>query len=216
MKIRYLKLKNWLILSLMSLLGLNACHNSKDITKDENRGKRPRPREEIMLLYGVPPVDYIEHQPGVVEGEDITPKDNAEVKDEKLQVREEQALMYGVPTVDFRLKGKVVDQQGKPVQGAQVILLTNEFDSENLDAANPDYLKEYLRRSGDTTAHDGSFEVKTMDRPWEKQKLLIRDVDGEQNGVFNNKIIDVEFPESQGMKPRTKEMDVTVERKVTK
>ncbi|MCQ2300664.1 MAG: radical SAM-associated putative lipoprotein [Bacteroidales bacterium] len=213
MKIRYFKLKNWIILSLMSALGLNACHNTKDVAKDGHRDKKPRPRQEIMLLYGVPPVDYIEHLPDSVEGEDATPKDKGVAEETKPQVRQEQPLMYGVPTVDFQLKGKVVDQQGKPVRGAQVILLNSEIDSENLDAANPEYMKQYIKRSGDTTATDGSFKVSTFDRPWDKQKLLVRDVDGEENGVFNNQIIDVEFPEGQGMKPRTKEIDVTVTRK---
>ena len=90
MKIRYFKLKNWIILSLMSALGLNACHNTKDVAKDGHRDKKPRPRQEIMLLYGVPPVDYIEHVPDSAEGEDATPKDKGVAEETRPQVRQEQ------------------------------------------------------------------------------------------------------------------------------
>ena len=33
------------------------------------------------------------------------------------------AVMYGVPQMDFQVKGRVVNGEGKPVEGMQVILL---------------------------------------------------------------------------------------------
>ena len=59
MKIKILKLKDWLILSLMGLLGLSSCHSNKQIATPEPESKpTPKPREEIRVMYGVPTMDY--------------------------------------------------------------------------------------------------------------------------------------------------------------
>ena len=59
MKIRILKLKDWLILSLMGLFGFSSCHSSKQLTAPEPEpSPTPKPREEIRLMYGVPTMDY--------------------------------------------------------------------------------------------------------------------------------------------------------------
>lgn len=59
MKIKFLKLKDWLILSLMGLMGFSSCHSSKQLAVPEPEPKpTPKPREEIRLMYGVPTMDY--------------------------------------------------------------------------------------------------------------------------------------------------------------
>lgn len=59
MKIKILKLKDWLILSLMGLLGFSSCHSTKELTAPEPESKpTPKPREEIRLMYGVPTMDF--------------------------------------------------------------------------------------------------------------------------------------------------------------
>ena len=59
MKIKYLKLKNWLIVSLMGALGLSSCHSHKQLAQpEEEQPPRPQPREEIRLMYGVPTMGY--------------------------------------------------------------------------------------------------------------------------------------------------------------
>ena len=59
MKIKFLKLKDWLILSLMGLLGFSSCHSTKELTAPEPESKpTPKPREEIRLMYGVPTMDF--------------------------------------------------------------------------------------------------------------------------------------------------------------
>ena len=59
MKIKFLKLKNWLIVSLMSALGLSSCHSHKQLAQpEEEQAPRPQPREEIRLMYGVPTMGY--------------------------------------------------------------------------------------------------------------------------------------------------------------
>ena len=67
MKIKILKLKDWLIVSLMSMLGFTSCHSSKQLPTEptenpavEEKEPRPEPRarEEIRVMYGVPTMDY--------------------------------------------------------------------------------------------------------------------------------------------------------------
>lgn len=195
MKLRYLKLKNWIILSLMGALGLSGCHSVKEATtkgerKQGNSAVEPdrrvrRPRNEIMLLYGVPPVNYS----GRVEAE---PKEEKEARP-----NDEMAVMYGVPTMNFRVIGKVVNEKGEPVEGMQVVLLNSDIDHENLEGANPEYLKKYFERSGDTTDKEGNFNVQCTDRPYAYQHVLVRDIDGEKNGSYMEQVIDLEFPKTE-------------------
>lgn len=59
MKIKILKLKDWLILSLMGLMGFSSCQSHKQLAAPEQEpGPAPKPREEIRLMYGVPTMDY--------------------------------------------------------------------------------------------------------------------------------------------------------------
>ena len=59
MKIKYLKLKNWLIVSLMGALGFSSCHSHKQLAQpEEEQPPQPQPREEIRLMYGVPTMGY--------------------------------------------------------------------------------------------------------------------------------------------------------------
>ena len=121
MKIKYLKLKNWLLLSVMSLFGLTACHCHKDAAKTPDPGKEKEKsgydERQAIAMYGVPARDL------KVEADDIN---------EKPQPREPQVTVYGVPTVDFAVKGRVVDKDGKPVKGLQVMLVNSEIDTDNL------------------------------------------------------------------------------------
>lgn len=69
MKIKYLKLKNWLLVTLMGALGLSACHSTKSATKNEKEDgpqieedvalQASNKRGEMALMYGVPTMDYI-------------------------------------------------------------------------------------------------------------------------------------------------------------
>lgn len=60
MKIRMLKLKNWLLLSLLSLLGFSGCRSTKEVPVDEQPDSKPKPsmRSEIAVMYGVPTANY--------------------------------------------------------------------------------------------------------------------------------------------------------------
>lgn len=60
MKVRYLKLKNWLLVSLMGALGLSGCHCHKKVADPEIDVEpiENRDRGEVLLMYGVPTMNY--------------------------------------------------------------------------------------------------------------------------------------------------------------
>lgn len=59
MKVKFLKLKNWLLVTVMGAMGLSSCHCHKQLTEPE---KEPEPavrdRGEMKLMYGVPTMDF--------------------------------------------------------------------------------------------------------------------------------------------------------------
>lgn len=67
MKIKFLKVKNWLLLSLMGLFGVTACHGSKEAAQQPVSGGndadgpavQPSPRGEIAVMYGVPTMNFV-------------------------------------------------------------------------------------------------------------------------------------------------------------
>ena len=179
MKIRYLKLKNWLIMTAMGLFGLSACHNTKVVAQ------QPIAEPEKPIVQ-----------------------------------RPEIAVMYGVPTMDFVVKGQVRDTQGKPVEGIQVILVnqTVEISPESMQEDNP-FVREYIRNASDTTDAEGNFQCQNRDVPIDQQHLIIRDIDGSQNGTFKDQMLEVNFTNDDQtrsgkgwyMGTRTKEITVTVD-----
>jgi len=212
MKIKYLKLKNWLLLSTMSLLGLSACHCHKStVSPKDNEPKAPTEGidNHYAPMYGVPMKEYSDNdQPSVNSPKDVEQEDP----------REPQVTVYGVPTVDFAVKGKVVDSKGRPVRGVQVFLVGSDIDPDNLPTNS--YWQERLKGLADTTDAKGSFEVSTTDRPWEKVRVMVRDIDGAKNGSFADQLVDVEFgePENDGesmskWRLGVKKADVTVKLK---
>ncbi len=186
MKIRFLKMKDWLLMTAMGMLGLTSCHCGKEVAQEPQQPTKPTKN----------PVETID--PG------------------------NMAVMYGVPQMDFQVKGRVTDTQGKPIKGMQVILVNQSVDisPEYLQEDNP-YVQDYIRTASDTTDAEGRFEAHTRDVPVETQRVLVRDIDGDQNGRYEDQVIEVRFtPEDQtepGQKwyqgQRTKEMNITVQKK---
>lgn len=181
MKIRFLKLKDWLLMTVMGVFGLTACHNAK-----------------------------------VVAQEPIVPDDEPAVQPKP---REGMAVMYGVPTMDFVVKGRVIDTDGRPVQGMQVVVVNQTVDiaPDRMDEENP-YVKDYIALSSDTTDAEGAFYCHTSDVPVETQRLIIRDIDGKSNGSYEDQMVDIKFTEQDQsgerrgwyMGTRTKDVDITV------
>lgn len=186
MKVRYLKFKDWLLMTAMSLLGLASCHSSKEIAKaessntsDDNKIETPTPRNEI-------------------------------------------ALMYGVPTMDYVVKGRVINPDGQPVEGMQVILVNQRIDiaPEYMQEDNPRVL-DYIHQSSDTTNSQGYFQCQVSDVPVQHQRIIVRDIDGEANGRYQDQMIEVSFRSEDQTKQgsgwyqgtRTKDVDITVREK---
>lgn len=193
MKIKYLKLKNWLLVTLMSTLGLSACNSSKNVTKAADSKSDDRPafdERQMIAMYGVPVRDL------KVENADIAqPRVEPKADNPQEQPREPQVTVYGVPTVDFAVKGKVVDSNGKPLKGVQVMLVPEEIDLENIPETP--YWGEMMEGAIDTTDSQGTFEVRTTDRPWQNKHVLVRDIDGSKNGRFVDQKVEVEFGEPE-------------------
>lgn len=161
MKIKYLKLKNWLLVSLMSVLGFTACKSSKPAaTSDQKESEQS---------------EQIEKKP---------------IRDDRGQA----ALMYGVPTMSYHVKGQVVNHQGKPVKGIQVVMLNRNMGNtpNNPREENPE-IEDYMKIYADTTKNDGTFDIRAKDFPSEYMRVFVRDVDGPSNGNYQNDVINLEF-----------------------
>jgi len=186
MKIRFLKLKDWLLMTAMGLFGLTACHTAKEAANQQPKDNDP---------------------------------DDAVVAPNP---RNEMALMYGVPTMDFVVKGRVIDSYGNPVKGMQVILVNQTVDiaPDHMDEDNP-YVKEYIEQASDTTDAQGTFSCHTRSVPVDRQRMIIRDVDGSANGSYEDQMVEIEFTEENQtgerkgwyMGVRTKDVDITVLKK---
>ena len=186
MKIRFLKFKDWLLMSVMGLFGLTACHTSKEASVQQ------------------PPA-----------------KDSDDAIEQPVP-RGDGALMYGVPTMDFVVKGRVINEQGKPVKGMQVILVNQKIDisPDHMDEDNP-YVQDYIRHASDTTNEQGVFECHVTDVPVDVQRVIVRDVDGKKNGSYVDQMVDIEFTEADQtgerrgwyMGRRVKDVDITVSKK---
>ena len=206
MKIRYLKFQNWLILSLMSLLGLGGCKSPKAAARDKADADTAQPRDEIMLMYGAPSSSFSD--------KDAVKPD--EMEKPEIKPRQEVPVMYGVPTVNYIVKGRVVDQGGKPVKGAQVILLNNTIDAEPGNMPDNEYVRDYVRRASDTTDANGQFNCRTTDMPEQPMRVLVRDIDGNAGGTFGDQMLEVPFKgvemqgERKGFNLGTAEKEVTV------
>ena len=184
MKIRILKLKNWLLMTLVGAFGLTACHSTKELTE-------PTPKADDE-----PQVD--------------TPKP-----------RDPAVVMYGVPTMNFVVKGKVTNDAGKPVPGMQVILLNRNVDitPDELHEDNS-YIQAYIQHSSDTTDAEGNYMVRTSDTPADRQEMIVRDIDGKENGSYKSQVVEVIYSEENRTQARQgwnmgtleKTEDVVVER----
>ena len=147
MKIRYLKLKNWLLVSLMSAFGLSSCHCHKEAVKtDKEEAPMMKPREEIRL-------------------------------------------MYGVPTMNFQIRGQVRDADGRPVKDIRVNMLERGMQVKDGELqGDPERVQQWLDRSSVATDSEGRFEIKESGTPQEEIQLMVRDVDGTENGEFKNQV----------------------------
>lgn len=152
MKTRYLKLKNWLLVTVMGALGLSGCQCHKKAAKAE------------------------------VETDTIEVRDRGEVR-----------LMYGVPTMNFQLRGKVTDANGKPISGIKVNMLERGMEVQGTELqGDPERVKAFLEETAATTDRHGKFTLQNSGIPQEQVRLLVRDVDGNENGLHKDRLVEIE------------------------
>lgn len=160
MKMHYLKLKNWLLVTVMGAFGLSSCHCHKEVAQ---------PQEEEV--------------PAV-------------------KPRNEMRLMYGVPTMNFMIRGQVKDSDGRPVKDIRVNML--ERNMEMVDGqlqGDPERVKAWLDNSAAITDKNGNFVINNSGIPQEEVRLMVRDVDGQDNGEYKDQVLDIKV--QQGDVDRT-------------
>ena len=86
-------------------------------------------------------------------------------------------LMYGSPYADWSVKGKVVDEDNKPISGLQVVL-ANYFENTN------EVIYDQNRWPLDTlqTAGDGTYYLESNGVPIHQLEVHVQDIDGELRG----------------------------------
>ena len=161
MKVKFLKLKSWLLVTLMGVLGFSSCRSHKAI---------------------VNPVE--EPEPTPLSGELPQPKP---------QPRDEIRLMYGVPTMDFQIRGQVKDAQGKPVKDIRINMLERNMEVKDGELqGDPEAINNWLQNTEVKTDNKGRFEIKNSGIPQEQVRLMVRDVDGKENGEFKDRMVEME------------------------
>lgn len=82
--------------------------------------------------------------------------------------------MYGTPRADFRARGKVSDNEGRPIRGIQV--RSEAYESREI-----------------LTSEDGSYDISGSMFP-NRMRLTFTDIDGPDNGgEFLERAVDVKF-----------------------
>lgn len=161
MKIRFLKLQSWVLVSLLWLLGFGGCRSTKEF-------------EGFKGFKGFKESEGFEGFEGQV------------------GMRSEIALMYGVPTANFHIKGRVVDADSIPIKGIQLLRLEHGMEATSGGiVGDSTAIERYTKEKAVVSSADGSFAVSFSDRPFDEVRLLVRDVDGEANGSYNNSIFSV-------------------------
>ncbi len=151
MKVKYLKLKNWLLVTVMGALGLSACHCHKEAAKTE-----------------------------IKETPEVNP-------------REEIRLMYGVPTMNFIIRGQVKDSDGRPVKDIRVNMLERSMEVRDGELhGDPEAINNWLQNTEVKTDNKGRFEIKNSGIPQEQVRLMVRDVDGKENGEHKSRMVEME------------------------
>lgn len=173
MKIKYLKIKNWFLVTLMGALGFSSCHSNKELAEPETKGPVMEDHERIRLMYGVPSMNYMIR--GQVRDADGRPvrdirvnmlEHGMEVKDGELQGDPENIRRYlentSVRTDD---EGRfTILNNGMPQQ--QVRLLVRDVDGK----VNGDFSNQVV---------DMTVEAADVDRS---------DANGWYQGTYNKEV----------------------------
>ena len=104
---------------------------------------------------------------------------------------------YGAPSADYKIKGTVVNEAtGKPIKGIRVAYSPVEWD---VDLFGPPPWLQDERYDYVITNENGAFTF-TSSRGYGFRNSIVpiyaEDIDGEQNGLFQPRKIEVDFNEA--------------------
>lgn len=105
----------------------------------------------------------------------------------------EQVDMYGTPSNFFILDGTVTDSNGEPIKGIKITAKGNHED-----APSEDFTFTY-------SDEEGNYSIKWRDSNRSEMNFIVtaEDVDGAENGSFDDKAINVDFSETKKNKEDT-------------
>ena len=89
---------------------------------------------------------------------------------------------YGTPSASFKAKGVVTSQtDNKPIEGIRAVLKADDYSSYGIDTVYTD--------------SKGAFSLKSRKDEFHHQKLYLElnDVDGDENGSFADKGIEIDY-----------------------
>ncbi len=177
MRIRYLKLKNWLLVTLMGVLGFSGCKTVKDTTIEPEKEKPPVPRmnRDIRLMYGVPTMNYMVH--GQVRNESGEPLSSIRINMLEPNMQITGDSIHGDPErVEQYLESTAIQTDEKGMFGidinqgqaqTQVRILVRDADGDTNGSyknqvLNINVTPENLDRSDANGMHQGTFH-QTLD-----------------------------------------------------
>lgn len=161
MKVKFLKLKNWLLVTVMGAMGLSSCHCHKQLAEPEQEPEPAvRDRGEMRLMYGVPTMNYmIRGQVKDSQGKPVRDisvnmlERNMEVKDGELQGDPETVKQWlentavktdkkgnfeiknsGIPQEQVRLMVRDVDGKANGEHRSRIVKM--DVTPDNVDRTN--------------------------------------------------------------------------------
>ena len=111
-------------------------------------------------------------------------------------------VMYGVPGNFFTLEGTITDEDGNAIKGIELSAKAKADVPGNADEEDDDEDAErkkfYVYCNPETTGEDGFFSLywNDYDRDNLDFTIYIKDIDGEENGLFNDTTYDITFNKS--------------------
>ena len=174
MKVRYLRVKQWFLVTLIGVLGLSSCRSHKEtIVSDSMPKEPPMQRDEILLMYGTPSMDF---------------RLRGEVKDE--QGRPVQDIRVNMLEYNMEVEGTTL--QGDPDRVKEWLeesaVITDEKGRFVLD--RHDFPRDRVRlmvRDVDGAAN-GDLQDKVVDVEVRTADVDTTGANGWYRGTFNKRI----------------------------
>ena len=174
MKIHFLKLKNWLLISLMGALGFSSCHCHKQMGKtEEPETPAAEDRGEARLMYGVPTMNYM------IRGQ-VRDAEGNPVRDIRVNM-----LERGMEVKDGELQGDPERVKSWLEESASVTDKEGRFEIVNRGI--PQEQVRLMVRDTDGPAN-GAYKDQVLDLPVQQDEVDLEGVGGWYRGSFNKEV----------------------------